>query len=287
MVTVSVSNKWKWTGSTSFTLVVEALPAWAKGSFIGTVKCRIGGSADGTWSSEKVGVASVSVGATGKISGKLRLSAAKTATFSFNSYTEHFGNTFGAKKRVKVTQGGKACTFDLELFVSGWGGTTSTADQPDVAGTARLMLSGASGSPARKFGWDFADSYDLMQTRWTGADKALAAVLKGKSATVYTAEPGRKSYLYKFVLTFGANGVATVKCRMRDMNPGRKKTYGKWLSKTYSTSGTAVVQRMDAADGSYMLFVPILVPKPADEYAEVVLSVGQDGEIKPSSAAVP
>ena len=287
-VTVSVSNKWKWTGSTSFTLNVEALPAWAKGTFIGTVKCRIGGSADGAWSTEKVGVASVSVGATGKISGKLRLSAANTATFSFNSYTEHYGNTFGAKKRVKVTQNRKTCMFDLELFVSGSGDMTSTTDMSnDAAGTANLMLFGVSGSPASKFSWDFADSYHLVQTRWTGVDKALAAALKGKSATVFTVEPGRKSYLYKFTLTFGANGTATVKCRMQDMNPKRTKTYGKWLPTTYSTSGTAVVQRMDTTGGSCMLLLPILVPKPADEYVEIMLFVGPDGGIQRSSATVP
>ena len=287
-VTVSVSNKWKWTGSTSFTLNVEALPAWAKGTFVGTVKCRIGGTADGAWSTEKVGVASVSVGATGKISGKLRLSAANTATFSFNSYTEHYGNTFGAKKRVKVTQNRKTCTFDLELFVSGSGDMTSTTDMSNgAAGTANLMLFGASGSPASKFGWDFADSYHLVQTRWTGADKALAAALKGKSTTVLTVEPGRKSYLYKFMPTFGANGTATVKCRMQDMNPNRTKTYGKWLPTTYSTSGTAGVQRMDTTGGSCMLLLPILVPKPADEYVEIMLFVGPDGGIQQSSATVP
>ena len=285
-VTVSASNKWKWTGSTSFILTVEALPAWAKGTFVGTVKCRVGWNADVAWSSEKVGIASVSVGATGKISGKLRLDAANTATFSFNSYTEHLGNTFGAKKTVKVTQGGKTCTFDLELFVYG-SGSEATVNTTDAAGTATLMLLGASGSPARKFGWDHADSYNLVQTRWTGADKALAAALQSNCTTVLTTEVGRKAYLYKFVLTFGANGTATVKCRMKDMNPSRTKTYGKWLAKTYSTSGTAVVQRMETTGGSYMLLLPILVPKPADEYAEIVLFVGQDGGIQQSYATVP
>ena len=165
---------------------------------------------------------------------------------------------------------------------------TSTTDVSNgVAGTANLMLFGVSGSPASKFGWDFADSYHLVQTRWTGADKALAAALNGKSATVLSVEPGRKSYLYKFTPTFGANGTATVKCRMQDMNPKRTKTYGKWLPTTYSTSGTAVVQRMDTTGGSCMLLLPILVPKPADEYVEIKLFVGPDGGIQQSSATVP
>ena len=286
-VTVSASNKWKWTGSTSFVLNVEPLPHWAKGSFIGTVKCRIEKeNPTETPSSEMIGVASVNVGATGKISGKLRLNAANTATFSFNSYTEHAGGMFGAKKTIKVAQKGKTCTFALELFVFGADGVTGTADMPDAAGTASLMLVGASGNPARKFGWSYAESRPT-QTRWTGADKALAAALKGRTATVYTPEPGRKEYLYKFALTFGASGAVAVKCRMKDMKPSRKKTYGKWLSKTYSTSGTAVVQGSDEAEVAYELFLPILVPKPADEYAEIVLSVGQDGTIQQTDATVP
>ena len=275
-VTVSASNKWKWTGSTSFTLAVESLPAWAQGTFVGRVCCT--NTASGAACT--YGTAQLSVGATGKISGKFRLNAANTATFSFNSYTEHLGNTFGAKKTVKITQGNKTCTFDLELVVSGSDDMADASEMPDAVGTVSLMVVGVSGNPARRFGWDHADSYNLVQTRWTDVDKKLAAVLKGKKAEVSTTESSRKAYLHTFTLTFGANGTATVKCRM-------KKTNGKWLTKTYSTSGTAVVRPRDAADESYELFLPILVPKPADEYAEIVLFVGRDGVILQSSATVP
>lgn len=271
-VTVSASNKWKWTGSTSFVLNVEPLPLWATGTFVGRVCCtNTAGGAACTY-----GTAQLSVGATGKVSGKFRLNAANTATFSFSSYSAREDGSFTAKKTVTVVQKRKKCTFTLELSVS-------AAD--DASGTAALTLVGAGGAPARNFGWTHAAA-DLTQARWTGADKALAAELKGKTATVYTAEPGRRAYLHRFALTFGANGVATVKCRLKDMSPSRKKTYGKWLAKTYSTSGTAVIQGFDEAEGAYKLFLPILVPKPADEYAEIVLGVGADGAILRSAATV-
>ena len=269
-VTVSASNKWKWTGSTTFVLSVEPLPLWAKGTFVGRVCC--------TNSAKQAacvyGTAQLSVGATGKVSGKFRLNAADTATFSFSSYSAREDGSLTAKGSVTVTQKRKKCTFALELAVSG-------AD--DASGTAALTLVGTGGGPARNFGWNRAAA-DLEQARWTGADKALAAKLKDKKATVYTAEPGRKAYLYKFALTFGANGAATVKCRMKDMKPSRRKTYGKWLPKTYSTSGTAVLRGFDEAEGAYDLFLPILVPKPADEYAEIALGVGADGAILHSAA---
>ena len=142
-VTVSASNKWKWTGSTSFVLKVEPLPLWPKGSFVGRVCCT--NTASGAACT--YGMAQLSVGATGKVSGKFRLNAANTATFSFSSYSTQGEGSFTAKKTVTVVQGRKKCTFALELVVSG-------AD--DEPGAAVLTLIGLGDAPARNFGWNLA-----------------------------------------------------------------------------------------------------------------------------------
>ena len=142
-VTVSASNKWKWTGSTSFVLKVEPLPLWAKGTFVGRVCCT--NTASGAACT--YGTAQLSVGTTGKASGKFRLNANKTATFSFSSYSTQGEGSFTAKKTVTVMQKRKKCTFTLELTVSGADGEPSTA---------ALTLVGAGGAPARNFGWNLA-----------------------------------------------------------------------------------------------------------------------------------
>lgn len=151
-VTVSASNKWKWTGSTSFILKVEPLPAWAKGTFKGEVRCMK--SADGLGMVR--GTAQVTVGTTGKISGKFRLSAGRTATFAFNSYTALSDGSFTAKRSVNVVQNKKTCTFALELVVSDAAATSVAIPAEGAAGRVWLSLVGTGGNPARTFGWSFA-----------------------------------------------------------------------------------------------------------------------------------
>ena len=152
-VKVSARNKWKWTGSTAFVLEVVSLPAWAKGTFTGDVCCMK--SADGAKAIR--GTAQLSVGSTGKISGKFRLRTGQTATFAADSFTEQGRGSFIAKRSVKVVQGGKTCTFALELVISNMFATADEAMADGAAGNVKLSLAGTGGNPARAFGWGFAD----------------------------------------------------------------------------------------------------------------------------------
>lgn len=143
----------------TFVLKVVPLPAWAKGTFRGNVEWKIengeseGGAEGGASAPGKTGTASLTVGTTGKVSGKLRLGAAKTATFSFSSYSAQGEGSFTAKRTVTVVQGRKKCTFSLELAVS----CADDATGADGAtGTATLTLVGKGGAPARTFGWNRA-----------------------------------------------------------------------------------------------------------------------------------
>ena len=61
-VTLSASNKYKWNGGLTFDVTVVALPSWAVGNFSGPVA-----AADGAYH----GTATLTVGKTGKISGKI------------------------------------------------------------------------------------------------------------------------------------------------------------------------------------------------------------------------
>ena len=153
-VKVSARNKWKWTGSTEFVLKVEPLPAWAKGTFRGDVCCMK--SADGA--NVIRGTAQLTVGSTGKISGKFSLGKGRTAAFAFNSFTEQDrgGGSFVAKRSVNVVQKRKKCTFALELVVSGASATADAAKAVEASGEVRLSLVGTGGNPARAFGWNLA-----------------------------------------------------------------------------------------------------------------------------------
>ncbi|MBO7687846.1 MAG: putative Ig domain-containing protein [Kiritimatiellae bacterium] len=162
-VKVSAKNKWKWTGSTEFVLKVEPLPAWAKGTFSGKVRCmKSAADANGIR-----GTAQLSVGSTGKISGKFRLGSGRTATFAFNSYTEQRDDgSFVAKGSVTVVQKRKKCRFKLELVVSDSSATADAAPAGGDFGNVSLSLVGTGGNPARTFGWSLA----VMQVPETAED---------------------------------------------------------------------------------------------------------------------
>ena len=150
VVKVSASNKWKWTGSTEFVMEVVPLPLWAQGTFKGNVSCMKSQSG----ANAIRGTAQLSVGSTGKISGKFILRTGRTATFAFSSYTKQDDGSFTARGSVNVVQNYRKCTFALELVVSAPPAEAATAQK--ASGSVSLSLVGKSGDPARKFGWRLA-----------------------------------------------------------------------------------------------------------------------------------
>ena len=264
LVRVKPRKSWKWKGSAKFTLKVKALPAWAKGTFVGVAQCT-NTLRSSVW---RGGTATLTIGLTGGISGKMQLNKGGTATLSFPYYTAQADGSLAANGTAKVVKGGKTCKFAMALQVSG---------AADDAGLATLAMTGATNDPATTFGWDVAEA-TLAQTRWTGTDKALAAALKGKEFTVFTKKSSSNKYRYKLMLKFGANGVVKVKYRAKDLETG------KWLPGTYSTSGTAVLQKK--AGGGHSALVPLLVTKPNYDLAEVSFDVSAAGEVSSPTAAV-
>ena len=257
MVRVTPRRTWKWEGSASFTLRVKALPAWAKGTFDGAVQCT-NSLRSAVW---RGGPATLTVGTTGKISGKIQLNKGGTATFAFSSYTAQEEGSFVAQGTAKVVKAGKTCKFAMTLRVSG---------DADSAGLATLSMSGTANNPASTFGWDVAGG-KLVQTRWTGVDKALASALKGREFTVLTLKASAKDYRYKLMVKFGAAGTANVKYRAKDMSTG------KWISGTYSTSGTTVL--VEKTEKGHAALVPLILNKPVLVYAEVGFNLAEDGQV--------
>ena len=262
-VRVTPRKAWKWEGSAEFTLKVKALPAWAKGTFIGATQCT-NTLRSAVW---RGGPATLTVGLAGKISGKIQLNKGGTATFAFSSYTAQEEGSFVAQGNVKVLKAGKTCKFAMTLRVSG------TAED---AGAATLAMSGASNDPASTFGWDVAES-TLVQTRWTGTDKALAAALKGQELTVFTKKSSSRKYRYKLMLAFGAKGTAKVKYRAKDLKTG------KWLPGTYSAAGTVIIWK---TGGGHLALVPLCLVKPGHAYAEVGFNLSAAGKLTSPKAAV-
>lgn len=144
-VRVAPRKAWKWDGSAEFALRVRALPSWAKGTFEGKVVCTNSLRA----SVRRRGTAKLTVGSTGKISGKLRLTNGGTAAFSFTSYTGQADGTLTAKGTAKVVKDGKTRKFAMTLEVSG---------EDSSPGTAKLTMLGTSGNTASSFGWDVVNA---------------------------------------------------------------------------------------------------------------------------------
>ena len=256
-VWVMPRRSWKWEGSSSFTLRVRGLPAWAKGTFAGAVQCT-NSLRSAVW---RGGPATLTVGQTGKISGKIQLNKGGSATFSFSSFTAQEEGSFVAQGTAKVVKGGKTCKFAMTLRVSG---------DADSAGLAELSMSGTANNPASTFGWDVAGG-NLVQTRWTGVDKALASAIKGREFTVFTKKALAKDYQYKMMVKFGAGGTANVKYRAKDMSTG------KWLPGTYSASGTTCL--LEKTKKGHVALVPFLVKNPVLSYAEVGCNLSADGQV--------
>ena len=111
LVRIAPRKAWKWEGSAEFTLKVRALPAWAKGTFIGAAQCT-NTLRSAVW---RGGPATLTVGLTGKISGKIQLNKGGTATFAFPSYTAQEEGSFVAQGTAKIVKGGKTCRFAMTL----------------------------------------------------------------------------------------------------------------------------------------------------------------------------
>lgn len=263
LVRIAPRKAWKWEGSEEFTLKVRALPAWAKGTFIGAAQCT-NTLRSAVW---RGGPATLTVGLTGKISGKVQLNKGGTATFAFPSYTAQEEGSFVAQGTAKVVKGGKTCRFAMTLRVSG---------SAENAGVAALAMSGTANDPAGTFGWDVVEA-TLAQTRWTGADKALAAALKGQELTVFTKKSSSRKYRYKLMLAFGAKGTAKVKYRAKDLKTG------KWLPGTYSAAGTVIIWK---TGGGHLALVPLCLGKPDHAYAEVGFNLSAAGKLTSPKAAV-
>ena len=75
-VTLSASNKYKWSGAFAFDVTVVALPTWAVGNFSGTIAAP-----DGSYH----GTMTLTVGKTGKVSGKIAAQGTNW-TYSAKSY---------------------------------------------------------------------------------------------------------------------------------------------------------------------------------------------------------
>ncbi|MBO7684399.1 MAG: hypothetical protein J6T51_06715 [Kiritimatiellae bacterium] len=264
LVRVAPRKSWKWKGSAKFTLKVKSLPAWAKGTFVGAAQCT-NTLRSAVW---RGGPATLTIGLTGRTSGKIQLNRGGAATFSFPYYTAQEDGSFVANGTAKVVKGGKTCKFAMALRVSG---------AADDAGIATLAMAGAANDPATTFGWDVVGA-KLVQTRWTGADKALAAALKGQELTVFTKKSPSAKYRYKLTLKFGANGTAKAKYRAKD------STAGKWMPGTYSASGTAIL--LGGADGGYEAAVSLLLANPNRDFAEIRFDVSPKGMVSSPSAAV-
>ncbi|MBR3221319.1 MAG: hypothetical protein IKF72_03730 [Kiritimatiellae bacterium] len=256
-VRVAARKSWKWDCATSFSLRVRPLPAWAKGTFVGSGLCTNSLSAAGRC----CGPATLTVGSTGKVSGKMRLNRGGTATFSFGSYTARFDGTLTANGTAKVVKGGKTCKFAMTLEVS---------DTESGRGVASLTMLGSDGNPAREFGWDVVGAA-FGQVRWKGSDKALAAALDGKSLVVSTRKSDPSAFRYKLTLAFGPNGSVKVKYRVKDV------AADKWLSGSHSASGTVVL--LSEKSGGFSAGVPLLLKKPAAECAEVSFSLSPQGDV--------
>lgn len=262
-VKISASNKWKWTGSLSFTLVVEALPSWVRGSFYGAVHCT--NVVDRSeW---YYGTAALTVGATGKISGKLKLDEGEMVSLSFANFTSVEEGAFICSGATTYKDGKKSCKFDVRIAVAEQGGIVlGLAAQSDATAN---RVAGFTGGEAH-----------LLKSLWTSTDKTLAAKLKGKSVKATNTVPGCEDYLYTVTATFGASGAVTAKYKAKDAE--RNKT----LSTTWSVSGRAIVTDV-SDDGVYTIVVPLVLAKPDEEYAQLTVTVDAAGTILSKRLDVP
>ena len=132
-VKLTASNKYKWSGSFAFNIVVEALPTWAQGSFFGYAT-EIG---DETTEPNGVGGVNLTVTAAGKMSGKFACGGTNW-TVSTVGYVARTGieggeaESFTAKLEAKsgkmtksvlltVTQGWMTEEKDYRVCSSAWG----------------------------------------------------------------------------------------------------------------------------------------------------------------------
>ncbi len=156
----------------SFTMIVEPLPAWAQGTFNGYVQ---GG-----------GLASMTVSAAGKVSGKISL-AGTNYTFSSASYSrsDADGSTFWVKAQAKSGR----TVQPLELSVSRpilaavWAGFPVPGDL-SVAESADGWLRGGQGSGPALFMWrdvwkDAAETLSLFTGYYTATLPGNEAVGSG------------------------------------------------------------------------------------------------------------
>ena len=181
-VVVSATNKYKWTGSRTFTMTVLALPGWAVGTFNGVMT-----GADVT---NAYGKFTGTVGATGKISLKLTYTSAltgkgATATFSvtgFERYNEQTGE-FVIRGSVKTG----AVTRELNGIV---------LEDPET-GLGRMQLVDD----------DAADPgiFDGVQNGWKLKGTDLPAFPTGKAALTCDVTNETDS----LTLKFGAKGSVT------------------------------------------------------------------------------
>ena len=194
-VTFTASKKGEKNQVATITLATAALPAWAVGTFSGYVRAYAAAPEDGDGD---FGLATMTVAANGKVSGKMSLRGTNW-TFSAASFVaSDGGNCFEVSANAKA---GKA-TLPLELLLQ-------SSDGPESGGTAFLNASAE--------GW-LGDSGKATIELWRNVwkDKATAAAAKAelaKWAGIYTISVEDGGYLS---LTVGKTGDVKASGKLSD-----------------------------------------------------------------------
>jgi len=154
-LTITVSNKYKWSGALSMEIEILTLPAWVSGSYNG-VRYDM--------SSNAYGVASATLSTAGKLSGKFLvpsddLTSGKSYSFSAASLSAYDSDTdtFLGTATMKIGRESFALPFSLAK---------------DEDGTGRLLLETPDGSA------------DLVQNIWNRRDLVAPAYTKGTKITI-------------------------------------------------------------------------------------------------------
>ena len=267
---VEITAKGGASGKSSSSIVlhidVAELPAWAQGAFVGSVKCRV----ESVKLKEELGLATMTVGATGKISGKIAL-AGTNWTFKADSYSAVDIDTSSEVVSPKsfvvetVAKAGKA-TKALELRVESAGSVEGVLPNGVAEGGA------------------VDGSVSLFACRNMWKDKATAAVAKATLAKfegVYTVsiadgalasgEPSPEYGSGYLSLTVGKNGDVKATGKLADgtsasaTSPLMYDEFAGWFVMLYAApsayKGGAFAAAVGFDTGAYRLLPVLFAPQ--------------------------
>ena len=202
-VRVSATNKWKWTGSLVFTIEVVSLPNWVRGTFYGpALEPYLVPGGDPT------GLANLTVGTAGKVSGKYTWDDGVVHAFSINCFAEEASGRFNAVKGV-AKEGKARWSTDVSIRSEEYPSTDGDTLSRGVAEFSTKLTSTPNAADKVWIGTNGFFTATLRQDVWGMKRARLPAFAFTKKTTSFTRKVvGVKGYDLK--LAFAAKGKVTV-----------------------------------------------------------------------------